>query len=162
MRVGVTGQTGQDFGWSSRYPSQTLSIDRLLFWALIREMCEPELRQKRGPVTSSPPKVPVKWGQWESCLYLFIILFMYSKTETPKKPTSLEYNSPALSSLWPLKKKRSEDASFTGLASIWSKYIHKFQRDEDLFITLSIVYFQISIKKHLFAGICEYVTLCQG
>ena len=59
-------------------------------------------------------------------------------------------------------KKRSEDASFTGLASIWSKYIHKFQRDEDLFITLSIVYFQISIKKHLLAGICEYVTLCQG
>ena len=53
------------------------------------------------------------------------------------------YNSPALSSLWPLNK-RGEDASFTGLASIWSKYIHKFQRDEDLFITLSIVYFQIS------------------
>ena len=33
---------------------------------------------------------------------------------------------------------------FTGLASIWSKYIHKFQREKDLFITLSIVYIQIS------------------
>ena len=30
---------------------------------------------------------------------------MYSKTETPKKSTSLEYNTPALSSIWPLKKK---------------------------------------------------------
>ena len=31
---------------------------------------------------------------------------------------------------------------FTGLASIWRniKYIHKFQQEKDLFITLSIVY----------------------
>ena len=33
---------------------------------------------------------------------------------------------------------------FTGLASIWSKYIHKFQREKDLFVALSIVYIQIS------------------
>ena len=33
---------------------------------------------------------------------------------------------------------------FASLASIWSKYILKFHQDEDLFITLSIVYFQIS------------------
>ena len=33
---------------------------------------------------------------------------------------------------------------FTGLASIWSKYIHKFQREKDLCFTLSIVYIQIS------------------
>ena len=82
---------------------------------------------------------------------------MYSKTETPKKPTSLEYNTPALSSLW-LLNKRSEDASFTGLASIWSEYIQKFQRDEDLFITLSIVYFQISNTYFLeFVNILRYV-----
>ena len=37
---------------------------------------------------------------------------------------------------------------FTGLASIWSKYFHKFQQKEDLFITLSIVYFQI-LKTYL-------------
>ena len=55
----------------------------------------------------------------------------------------LQWNSPVSSSLWPLNR-RSEDAFFTGLASIWSRYIHKFQRGGDLFVTLSIVYFQIS------------------
>ena len=52
-------------------------------------------------------------------------------------------NSLFSSLLWPLNQ-RSEDAFFTALASIWSNnYIHKFQREKDLFITLFIVYIQI-------------------
>ena len=46
---------------------------------------------------------------------------------------------------------------FTGLASIWGKFIHIFQREEDLLITLSIVYFQISNTYSVLAGICEIV-----
>ena len=45
---------------------------------------------------------------------------------------------------------------FTGLASVWSKFIHKIRREEDLLITLSIVYFQISNTCSVLAGICEY------
>ena len=42
-------------------------------------------------------------------------------------------NSPVLSSLWPLNK-RSEDTFFTGLASSWRKYIHKFQWEKDSYL----------------------------
>ena len=69
-------------------------------------------------------------------------------------------SSPVSRSPW-LLNKRSEDAFFTGFTSIWSKYIHKFQWEEDLFITLSFVYFQMS-NTYLLAGICEFFTLRRG
>ena len=52
--------------------------------------------------------------------------------------------------------KRSEDAIFTGLASTKSKYIHKFQREEDLFITLFIVYSHIYTYLPKFVNILLY------
>ena len=61
--------------------------------------------------------------------------------------------SPVSSSLRPLNK-RSEDAIFTGLASTKSKYIHKFQREEDLFITLFIVY------SHIYTYLPKFVNIC--
>ena len=45
---------------------------------------------------------------------------------------------------------------FTGLASVWSKFIHKIRQEEDLLMTPSIVYFQISNACSVLAGICEY------
>ena len=48
-------------------------------------------------------------------------------------------NSPVSSSLWPL-----NDAFFTGLASIWNNKFINSNEKKDLFISLSIVYIQIS------------------
>ena len=41
------------------------------------------------------------------------------------------------------------------------KYIHNFQRENDQFITLSIVYL-LNLKHFIFAGMCEYCTFCRG
>ena len=66
-------------GRSSCYSSQTLSIDRLLFWAQIRELPEPELRQKRGLSHQNRALHRCQWNEGSgnhasiySLFYLFI------------------------------------------------------------------------------------------
>ena len=54
---------------------------------------------------------------------------------------------------------RSEDTFFTGLASIWSKYIYKFQLEKDLFIAVYCIYPNF---KHFLTGSFECVALSRG
>ena len=53
---------------------------------------------------------------------------------------------PVSSSLWPLNKRTEDAFFFTGLASIWNKYIitNSNEKKTYLLLSLSIVYCQIS------------------